>query len=397
MAKGSTTRIALAVPLEWEYAHQLVEGALAYQAQRGGFLLKDFRFSDPNFERPKDPPKWEAWQPHGVLCAVGTEPGLAEWLLSADLPIVNMTADVPQEEIPSVHGGGAGALAVKHFVSLGYSNIAFVGLRGMRGSQLRLENLRHDTKAAGCQLLSYELEHDPVGSTLARLNESASEPGLLKLLRTAPKPLAVAAMNDDFARCACIACEALGLEIPREVAVLGVDDSSTARLNVPPISSICPPGERVGYAAMKLLDELIQGEAPPAEAIVIPCEKISIRQSTQQTDDGLIDRAVRLIEAEACKGLTVADLVAYLDVSRSSFEKHFTQQVGKTPATEIQRVKLETAKRLLSTTELSVTRITGMVGFSRSSVFDAFFRKHEGRTPTEFRREHRPTGTAQPK
>ena len=265
-----TKRIALAVPLEWEYAHRLTEGVVAYHNQHRGFVLRDFRFSDPNFERPEEPPTWEGWQPHGVLCAVGTEPGLAEWLLSSNLPLVNMTADVPQHVIPSVHASNAGKVALDHFVALGYKHIAHVGLRGMRGSQLRYENMLKDVAATDCDLLCFELEHDPVGSTNARLKEAATEPALLEFLRAAPKPLAVSAMNDDFARCVCMACEALGLKIPAQVAVAGVDDSSAARLHVPPITSVCPPGERVGLAAMKLLDELIGGAQPPVGTDIIP-------------------------------------------------------------------------------------------------------------------------------
>ena len=389
MTAEATKRIALAVPLEWEYAHRLTEGVLDYHNQHAGYVLRDFRFSDPHFERPADPPSWEGWQPHGVLCAVGTEPGLGEWLLSSALPLVNMTADVRQDVIPSVHASSAGKVAVDHFVSLGYKHIAHVGLRGMRGSELRRDNIRQDIEAARGKFLCHELENDPVGSTGGRLREAANEPGLLEFLSNAPKPLAVSAMNDDFARCVCMACGTLGLEIPTEVAVAGVDDSSAARLNVPPISTVCPPGERVGYEAMKLLESLIEGGTPPAEATLIPCEKITVRQSTQLSEDVSTDRAVRLIEAEACKGLSVGDLTRFLGVSRSTFEKRFTEQVGRSPAAEIQRVKLDHAKRLLADTELSITRITGMVGFSRSSVFGAFFKKGAGSTPTEYRKQHR--------
>ncbi len=386
MRTDQTKRIALSVPLEWEYAHRLTEGVLAFQNEKGGYALRDFRFSDPHFERPEGPPAWGGWKPDGIVCAVGTEPGLAEWLISSELPLVNMTADVRQSLIPSVHCCGAGKLAVEHFSALGYKNIAHVGLKGMRGSDLRRKNIGADIKAAGCHAFFCELNNDPVGGTDARFEKVASESALLEFLKSAPKPLAVSAMNDDFARCVCMACQTLGLAIPEDVAVMGVDDTSVARLNIPPLSSIRTPGDRVGYEAMKLLAAMIDGSPIPAEPTLIECESIVVRQSTQKSEDMSIDRAVRLIEAEACQGLSVSDLVRFLGVSRSNFEKRFTEHVGRTPGQEIQRVKFERAKELLAKTELSITRITGMLGFSRSSVFGAFFKKHEGVTPTEYRR-----------
>lgn|GEM_PF-7037534 len=241
--------------------------------------------------------------------------------------------------------------------------------------------------ASGRQPLCYELTCDPVGSDHARMQEAASEAGLRKFLSTAPKPLGVLGLNDDFARCVCVACQALGLAIPDEVAVLGVDDTSVARLNVPPLSSIRPPGERVGYEAMKLLDRIMCRGAIPAAPILIPCDAIGVRESTQRIADASIERALRLIQVEACQGLTVGSLVRFLGVGRSSFEKRFTQQIGRTPGQELQRVKLHQARKLLAETELSVTRIAGMVGFARSSIFGAFFKKYAGMTPTEYRRQ----------
>ena len=332
MRQDDNIRIALALPLEWEYAHRLTDGVLSYQDERGGFSIRDFRFSDPNFKRPEGPPTWSDWRPHGVVCAVGTEPGLAQWLISSGLPLVNTTADVPQEVIPSVHCSDAGKVAVEHFVSLGYRRIAHVGLKGMRGSQLRRKNITKDILDAGCEPLCYELAQDPIGGTDERFEEVASEPGLLDFLRDTPKPLAVSAMNDDFARCVCMACHSLGLSIPSEVAVLGVDDTSVAKLNHPPLSSIRTPGEHVGYTAMKLLDQLIAGSSRPEEPILIPCEAVAVRQSTQQSEDTSIDRALRIITSEACQGLSVSDLVRMLGVGRSSLNAGLLSRSATRPA-----------------------------------------------------------------
>ncbi len=386
MKPSEIRRIALVVPVEWEYSLRITAGVLTFLDEYGGYQIRDFRFSDPNFEPPTDLATWGGWHPNGVVCSVGTAPGLADWLIASGLPMVNTSTDISHKVIPAVHGTGAGKLAVEHLVSLGFRNIAYVSQRTSSGPNLLYKSVAKFAGAADCSLLSHELEGDPVGGTNTKYQEVASEPGLIEFLKSAPKPLAVVAMNDDFARCVCLACHGLGLAIPDQVAVVGLDDSSVARLNTPPLSSVQTPGERVGYTAMKLLDSLLNGEQPPSEPIRIPCQSIAVRESTQKNEGKSIDRALRLIEAEACKGLSVDDLARFLGMSRSSFEKRFAAEIGRTPGQEIRRVKLETAKKLLGETRLSVTHISEMVGFSRSSVFGSFFKKQEGMTPTAYRR-----------
>jgi LacI family transcriptional regulator len=383
-------RVALYCPAGKEYIRWLIEGIVRYHREHDGFVLRDFRW--PMDQRSEErTPTWAGWRPHGILCHIGSQPGLPEWLKRAGVPVVNTTTDCPHHVIPSVHGVGASRLAAEYLMSLATDHFAFVGHAGRLGSVRLREAFAEELAAHGHSLLWHELQTAPSLGIESLEQQAAAEPGLVEFLQGAPKPLAVFALDADFARVVCRVCRQLGLSIPSQVAVLGVEDTIAARLNDPPLSTIRPPGEQVGYEAMKLLDRLMRGEPPPPRAIEVPATVLIVRDSTRGKikDDPKIQHALRMIAEEACRGLTVADLVEALHMSRSAFEHRFTEKVGHGPGKEIQQVRMASAKRLLTDTELSITRIAGMVGFTRSSIFGEFFRKHVGMTPTAYRQQHR--------
>lgn len=386
-----TKRIALYSPSELDYINRLVEGVLSYLAERPGFLLRDFHYGEVDFKVPRRGPTWEGWQPHGILCYIGRAPGLAQWLKKTGVPIVNTSTDCPHEVIPSVHGAGAGRLAAEHFQSLGLEHFGFVGHQGRLGSRRLRESFAEELGRHGRKMLWHELATEPIGGLEALEEAAAAEPGLAEFLQSVPKPIGVLALHYDFARVVCLVCRRLGLAIPNDVAVLGIENHLSARLNDPPLSSICPPGEQVGYQAMRLLDALLQGEPPPPEPITVPTTQLIERESTRlkSRKDSIVKEALRLIEAEACRGLTVEDIADVLDVSRSTLHHRFVEQVGRPPGEQIARVRLQHGKRLLADSDLSVTRISGMLGFARSSIFGEFFKRQTGMTPTQFRERRR--------
>lgn len=390
MSSGAR-RVALFWPAGSEYSNRLIEGVVRYHRERGGFVLRDFRYRTPEVGPPGPLFAWEHWQPHGVLCHIGAHPGVAECLVRSGVPVVNTTTDCPHATIPSVHGSGAGRLAARHLLSLGYEHLAFIGDAGRLGSVRLRETFARELTLHGKVPLGHDLTTVPDFAIEALEERAASEPGLAEFLASAPKPLGVFALDDDYARVVCRVCRRLGLDVPDDVAVLGIEDSLRARLNDPPLSTIRPPGEQVGYEAMALLDRLMQGERPPPAAVEVPTTTLVVRESTSrgQQRDEEVEQALRMIDEEACRGLTVAHLAEALRVPRSTLEDRFAEQVGRSPGEQIDRVRLDAARRLLAETELSIARIAGMVGFSRSSGFGGFFRRAAGMSPTQYRREQR--------
>lgn len=390
-------RIALYVPALLEYCNRLAEGVRRLHEQRGGFELRDFRYQTDVGVTPR-PPRWDRWQPDGIIAMVDPQTEVFDLLVRRSEPIVNTTPDCPHEVLPAVHVSfrSIGSLAAAHFRELGFEHFGFVGVDGYAGAAQRERYFAEQFAGDGHMLRSYSLKTNPTGGLDWMEEEAATEPGLLDLLGGAPKPLAVLALNDGVGRAVCQACRQLQLAIPQEVAVLGVDDTDLARSCSPPLSSIHTPGERVGYEAMRLLERLILGERPPGEPIQVPATELAVRQSTSLAagEDDDIARALRMIRRYACQGLRVGDVVKTLSISRSTFEHRFAEAVGRTPGQEIARVRLERAKELLTTTKLSVTQIGAMVGYRHIGDFDDFFKRRLGQTPREYRKANTPSPPA---
>ena len=81
-------------------------------------------------------------------------------------------------------------------------------------------------------------------------------------------------------------CSAIDLAVPEQVAVLGVDnDELLCQVCTPPLSSVLPNAELVGFRAAETLSTLMNGESVSCEAQVIPPLQVTTRQSTERCCD----------------------------------------------------------------------------------------------------------------
>ena len=78
-----------------------------------------------------------------------------------------------------------------------------------------------------------------------------------------------------------------------------------------------------------------------------------------------------------------------LPISRRNLELRFQPAVGRTLHAELQRVRLERAKRLLIETDLPVPAVAQAAGYSTACYFIQVFRRAHGTTPAKYRRQLR--------
>jgi LacI family transcriptional regulator len=78
-----------------------------------------------------------------------------------------------------------------------------------------------------------------------------------------------------------------------------------------------------------------------------------------------------------------------LEISRRNIEIRFQNCVGRTIHGELQRVRLERARRFLIETDIPIPRIGRSVGYSSPSYFIQVFRDEHGMTPAKYRRHQR--------
>lgn len=182
------------------------------------------------------------------------------------------------------------------------------------------------------------------------------------------------------------------MAVPREVAVLGVDnDEMLCTLSRPRLSSIVPDPEGIGYAAAQTLHELLLGRLPRTMERWVRPLSVLTRDSTDAAavNDWHVEQALRIIEGQALHELRVDDLALQVGASRRYLEERFRAVLGRSIHDEILRVRMAAAQRLLSTTQLPIKGVAVRSGFRRADYLSAVFRKRLGVSPSEFRRRGR--------
>lgn len=95
------------------------------------------------------------------------------------------------------------------------------------------------------------------------------------------KATAVVAYDDMMASGVIAGLHAAGLSVPRDIAVVGCDDTLLARLLTPAMTTVSPPYAQIGVAALNLLNTRIGNPAAPARRIKLPCTLV-VRESSQR-------------------------------------------------------------------------------------------------------------------
>ena len=98
-------------------------------------------------------------------------------------------------------------------------------------------------------------------------------------------------------------------------------------------------------------------------------------------------RARDLIDRDYAEPLDLDAMAAEAGYSRYHFARAFTTAYGETPRAYLTRRRIERAKTLLRTANLSVTEICFLVGFESLGSFSSLFRRVVGQTPSAYRRE----------
>jgi LacI family transcriptional regulator len=185
------------------------------------------------------------------------------------------------------------------------------------------------------------------------------------------------------------ACRRINVLVPDEVAVIGVDnDEIICNLSHPNLSSVDVNTYNVGYEAAALLDRMMAGAPAPEQPVLLAPGIVVPRESTDvlATDDRELADAIRKIRRHACDGLRLKDFATMTKLSRRTLERRVRSLLGRSPKEEITRVQLESAKRLLVDTNLSVVAVAEKCGFTQPRYFSQVFHAKVGIPPTLYGR-----------
>jgi len=184
-----------------------------------------------------------------------------------------------------------------------------------------------------------------------------------------------------------------GLRVPEDVAVVGVDnEEAICPFTDPPLTSIDQGAQQTGYEAALLLDQWMAGEpVTPGKRSVSPVG-IVVRGSTEilAAGDDDVTAALRFIREHACEPIGLDDVGSATGSTKATLCRRFKAVLGRTVHEEIQRVRIEEAKRLLVSTDWTFRQIARQSGFCSVQHMSTRIRQATGQTPRQYRQRFAP-------
>lgn len=284
-----------------------------------------------------------------------------------------------------------GREAARHLVSKGIKFFSAFGL-SYAWSQARAEAFREYVQSAGLEyvdLLPMTAKWDHAKTEACRLLGDQSHNPIRERLLALPKPVGVFACCDVWGQAISAICRSLGVRIPEEVALVGVDnDKLRCRLATPRMSSVIVPWQRMGAEVARLLGHMLRGSKSPAEPIRIAPVSVATRRSSDliAVDDPEVASALTFIHNNATQPIRVADILRHVPTHQHRLERSFRRIVGRRMLEEIRRVHVEAAKRLLAMTPLQMPQVAERSGFASAKKLSEAFRELTSVSPTEYRR-----------
>ena len=236
----------------------------------------------------------ERWDGDGIVARIESRRD-ADLLAARGIPVVDVAGAWPRPGFRQVSNDdrATGRLAGRHLKTLGRRTFAFCGVARVGWSRARREAFRDEVDAARLSVFEQSL------GWWEKLHRS--EP-FDRWLAALPRPAAVFACNDTVGLKAAAAARRLGLDVPGDLAILGVDNEDIlCELSVPPLSSIALNLERIGWEAAEALALFMDGRSGRAEPSVVSPREVVERESTRTiaTGDALVDRALGAIHGAA--------------------------------------------------------------------------------------------------
>lgn len=376
-------RIALLMGQDLSFCRDVIRGIRAYAIRKPGWV---FRNGPPDVQIL---PYLREWNPDGIIAQL-LSPELAQRLQRLGKPVIDTAYWLPKSRVPvvDVDHAAVGRLAAEYLLSLGLNHFGYFGQAEVAYSELRETAFRQRLAEAGftADACFGEYLHRVPTTVSWRVSEEQTR----RWLRQLPKPVGLFVCNDVLARSLADLCSHLGLHVPDEVALLGVDDDELeCLLTKPPLSSIAIPGERIGYEAARLLDQGLTRPRAVRQPLLLPPVRVVARQSTDTlaVRDTAVITALRFIHTHAVEGANVAAVVRALGVGRRELERKFRKTLGRSVLQELLRTRIQQAQRLLASTDLPMPAVAKQAGFSSAHRLAIVFGRTCGMSPTAYRRQ----------
>ena len=359
-------RVALAFQTVQPHLERITRGILAFACRNGWQVALNPEGALVTLE------SLQGWPGDGVLAMVET-PAQLTLAQQLHVPVVNLSARLADIPLPSVlsDNWAIGKKAAEHLLERGFRRCAYYGLEGVFYSDERLRGFRETVEAAGGRVQPLLTHSNLDGIRPWDWDREALETWLGAL----GGRVGVLAVHDYRAQLVLETARRLGISVPGDMAVLGVNDDPIAcEGSVPALSSVPQDGYELGCTAAALLHEALRKKPPASQRILVPPLRVSARRSTEMfgTEEPRLRQVMETIESRLDRSFGVEELAAQSGVSRRWLEQLFEKHLGCSPHAYIVRRRTRAAETLLETNpEIRSSELARRCGFPSTRSLNA--------------------------
>jgi LacI family transcriptional regulator len=377
--KKKSPRVMLV--LGW-YDYRLHCGIEKYAQEHGWHLSEDLA-------REKVIP-W-GWDGDGILAWLGAGDDLADFVNKTKKPTVDFSFRRPELKFSRVLEDTAAAaqLVADHFLSRGFRNFLFYSDAPNWVYEERGQAFLKCIESAGRNATWLRWHKSPAFRT-DRLAWKRKREWLAKEIRSAPKPVGVFTASDGLALELLETCEAADIAVPEEVSIVGAGNSLLAVDAMhTPISSVDVNMELLGYRGAAMLDDLMNRRIVPADPTRIPPFRLIVRKSSDlvAVNQPGVAQSLRFMWEHCHEPIGVNDLAKAAAMSVRNFYKAFVENIGRPPGSELHRIRIERAKKLLADSNEKMDTIAEMSGYESANSFWVAFKRSTGMSPKQYQKQ----------
>jgi LacI family transcriptional regulator len=361
--------------------HGFLRGVARYAREHGWHINTLMAFTG------KVPDKWSG---DGIISHCGFSDEMADQVNSLRLPTVeisSMNRRVKAQRIDTDYAA-FGLAAAEYFLERRFKRFAVAPLADEPLNNQRMRGFIDRLTLEGYETVKLPPLMEDVKA--ARIDWPKRLKMIHNILCEIPKPMAVFAYNDCVGVDMISQCEELGLLVPEQVAVLGVDnDELLCEASRVPMSSVRFDLAELAYQGAAFLDEIMEGGCRERHRLVPAGSGIVTRQSTDivAVDNIHVAKASRHILSHFADAQLSAKTVAvHAGISERGLRKAFCGHIGRSIREEISVLRDEKVCELLRTTKLATKEIAAAAGLSSGNYLARFFRRRHGMNPGEYRR-----------
>ena len=303
-------------------------------------------------------------------------------LLDSNIPLVlnNFPSQLPPPDVPNI------SIVHNDEIAIGKKCAAFLYSKGIFCSFAYVPDRTRSWWSTYRQR-GFRLELARRGQRCATFRAGKSQ--LTSWLEALAKPAAIMATNDVTGTRVLEACRTLELDVPEQVAVMGVDNDEIVCNGIrPTLTSIHPNHVELARRAAEELDRIMEGKRKSSPPRLIQPIGIVDRASTEKVPPAgaMIKAALAYISEHATDGISASDVANHLKVSASLLRLRFRTIYGRSVRDVILDRRFAAVNELLETTRYGLDHIAQNTGFSSANLLSHAYKTRYGISPSRGRK-----------